>query len=158
MQHGVLENAFKACHGLRIQRYGKRLQTVRFACTHCGRCAGEIQARKQNGHGGSEFSETLEEISWFWRWLFSEMLQDSCLQQAAVYGNNFILAPAPPPPPLPRPEIQNLAPDIVEPLAADIVEVPMQEPSVTDIVEVPQPVLEAALTITPAADNEWNNC
>lgn len=144
----------------------EQIQTVRFACTHCGRCTGEIQARKQNGHGGSEFSETLEEISWFWRWLFSEVLQDSCLQQAAVYGNNVILAPAPPPPPLPRPEIQNLAPDIVESLEADIVEVPMQEPLEADIVElleadiveVPQPVLEAALTITPEADNEWNNC
>ena len=28
MQHGVLENAFKACHGLRIQRYGKKSQIV----------------------------------------------------------------------------------------------------------------------------------
>ena len=164
MQHCLLENSFKACHGLRIQRYGKKSQIVRFACTHCSRCTGEIEARKKDGNGGSVYSETLAEKSWFWRWLFSEMLKDESLQQATVHGNNFILAPAPPPPPLPRPEIQNLAPDIVAPLET-IVEVPSQnpleanmvEPLVSDdIVEV-QPVFEAAPTSSQEGDNEWNN-
>ena len=59
MQFGVLESRFKACNGLRIQRYGKKTQTVRFACTHCGCCTGEIQARKVDGHGGTELSDPM---------------------------------------------------------------------------------------------------
>ena len=187
MQFGVLESRFKACHGLRIQRYGKRLQTVRFACTHCGCCTGEIHARKDDGHGGTELCESNDDIAFFWRWLFSVVLQEPCLQQPAVYGNNFRMAPSPPPPPLPLPGINNLvhvpiapmSPPAQVPLQAQEVPVsstaaspapaplvPMQEPLEADIVEpleadiveVPQPVFEAAPTSSPEADNEWNNC
>ena len=178
MQFGVLESRFKACNGLRIQRYGKKNQTVRFACTHCGCCTGEIQARKDDGHGGTELSETNDDIAFFWRWLFSVVLQEPCLQQPAVYGNNFRMAPSPPPPPLPLPGINNLvhvpiapmSPPAQVPLQAQEVPVsstasspapaplvPMQEPLQADIVEVPlTPALEVPVTSTQEADNEWN--
>ena len=178
MQFGVLESRFKACNGLRIQRYGKKTKTVRFACTHCGCCTGEIQERKDDGHGGTELSESNDDIAFFWRWLFSVVLQEPCLQQPAVYSNHFMMVPSPPPPPLPLPGINNLvhvpiapmSPPAQVPLQAQEVpvsstaaspapapQVPMQEPLQADIVEVPlTPALEVPVTSTQEADNEWN--
>jgi hypothetical protein len=169
MQFAVLESRFKACKGLRIQRYGKKTQTARFACTHCGCCTGEIQARKDDGHGGTLESETNDEIAFFWRWLFAMLLHEPCLQQPAVYGNNFNLAPSTPPPPpsppprpLPLPGINNLvhvpiasmSPPAQVPLQAQEVPVsstaaspavplvPIQEPLPVDIVVPVVPMQE----------------
>ena len=109
MLSGLLETRFKKCDGLRIQRYGKKTQTVRLACTHCRCCTGEIVARKADDHGGTIQSESSDDIAFFWRWLFSVLLRDPSLQQPAiaatpqpplpVFPNHFTMAPSFPPPP-----------------------------------------------------------
>ena len=173
MQHSLLETSFRGCQDLRIERYGKKNQTVRFACTRCSRCTKEIEARKMDGNGGSVYSETDAEKKWFWRWLFAQILKVESLQHCTVHRDIFTLAAAPPPPPLPQQAIQNLVPDIVAP-SETVVEVPSQTETVVevssenlleasiveplvpdDIVEV-QPVIEAAPTSSQEGDNGWN--
>ena len=108
MLSSLLEQRFQNCDGLRIQRYGKRTQTVRFACTHCQRCTGEIVARKSGGAGQSILSTSIEDVSFCWRWCFSELVREPALQQpasaaalqlAAGFPHHLPLAPSFPPPP-----------------------------------------------------------
>ena len=115
MQWNVLDSRFKKCQGLRIQRFGKRTQTARFACTNCGRCTGEISARKEDSRGEAVEAETNDEITHFWRWFLALLLHEPCLEQPAVQVNNSNLAPAarsstPPPPPNPPPQLVRTAP------------------------------------------------
>ena len=63
MLSSLLESRFKNCDGLRIQRYGKRTQTVRCACIHCRCCTGEIMARKGDDYGQTVLSESNDDIA-----------------------------------------------------------------------------------------------
>jgi len=172
MQWSLLETSFRECQGLRIERYGKNNQTVRFACTRCSRCTKEIEARKVDSNGFSVYSETPAEKKWFWRWLFAQILKVESLEHCTVNRDTLTLA-APPPPPLPQEAIQNLVSDIVAP-SETVVEVPSQtetvvevssenlseagivEPLVPDDTVEVQPVFEAAPTSSLESDNGWS--
>lgn len=172
MQWALLETSFRECQDLRIERYGKNNQTVRFACTRCSRCTKEIEARKVDSNGFSVYSETPAEKKWFWRWLFAQILKVESLEHCTVNRETLTLA-APPPPPLPQQAIQNLVSDIVAP-SETVVEVPSQtetvvevsrenlseagivEPLVPDDTVEVQPVFEAAPTSSLESDNGWS--
>ena len=108
MLSSLLEQRFQNCDGLRIQKYGKRTQTVRLACIHCQRCTGELVARKSAESGQSILSTCVKDVSFVWRWCFSEVLREPALQQPAsaaalqlppVFPIHLTIAPSFPPPP-----------------------------------------------------------